>query len=321
MKSERGQHSGRDQPASSPAGAPSLRPLDWAAEAGAADDVWQQTNLKVRRRRRRLGAAVGSLLALCLVAVGAWHWSDRGRGAELAARSETPAFRAQVLMPRMQHLPDGSTIEFKQDAQVQVAFDDRWRRVVLVQGEAHFQVAKDTERPFVVQVGSVEVRAVGTAFSVQLARGQVEVLVSEGTVAVEAAAAQAENVPVIQAEQPRESLAIVEAGRRLVVDPMPISAPRVPLEVVAVPPSELETRLSWRAPRVEFSRTPLSEALPLINQYSRVQVHLGDPALAQVRLSGILRADNIDTLLRLLEEEHGLVAQPRGVNEVVLTKR
>lgn len=320
MKNKPRQHSGRQQPASGPAGAPWLRPLDWAVESGGADDIWRQTNLKLRRRRR-LGVAVGSLLGLCLVAVGVWHWSDRGREAELAARSEKPASLARVLMPRTQHLPDGSTVEFNQDAQVKVAFDDRWRRVVLVQGEAHFQVAKNPARPFVVQVGSVEMRAVGTAFSVQLARGQVELLVSEGTVAVETTATRVENATATQVERPPESLALVGAGRRLVVDPRPISAPQVPLEVVAVSPSELEARLAWRAPRLEFSRTPLSEALPLINQYSRVRVHLGDPALAQVRLSGILRADNIDTLLRLLEEEHGLVAQPQGVDEVVLTKR
>src|SRR5690606_36975067 len=142
------------------------------------------------------------------------------------------------------------------------------------------------------QVGSVEVRAVGTAFSVHLLSGQVEVLVSEGTVAVESAAGSTETPSTGPTRPGREKIAIVEAGRRLVGDPVPISAPRVPREVVEVPAWELAARRSWRAPRVEFSRTPLSEALPLVNQHSRIQVHLGDPALAQVRLSGILRADN-----------------------------
>jgi len=33
----------------------------------------------------------------------------------------------------------------------------------LVNGEAHFKVAKNKERPFIVVIGDVEVRAVGTA--------------------------------------------------------------------------------------------------------------------------------------------------------------
>ncbi len=45
-------------------------------------------------------------------------------------------------------------------------------------GEAHFAVAPDAARPFVVRVGGVAVRAVGTAFNVRYAAdGAVEVTV------------------------------------------------------------------------------------------------------------------------------------------------
>jgi transmembrane sensor len=59
--------------------------------------------------------------------------------------------------------------------------------VVLERGEAHFQVAKNPARPFVVVARGVEIRAVGTAFSVGLESTRVEVLVTEGQVAVETA--------------------------------------------------------------------------------------------------------------------------------------
>jgi transmembrane sensor len=45
------------------------------------------------------------------------------------------------------------------------------RQVKLDRGEAWFQVAKDPQRPFVVESGPVRVRAVGTAFSVRRREG------------------------------------------------------------------------------------------------------------------------------------------------------
>src|SRR3546814_19688281 len=49
---------------------------------------------------------------------------------------------------------------------------------------AWFQVAKDRARPFVVEVGDVRVRAVGTAFGVKRTAGGVDVQVTEGVVEV-----------------------------------------------------------------------------------------------------------------------------------------
>ena len=65
-----------------------------------------------------------------------------------------------------------------------VLFTDTERRVRLERGEAFFQVTKDPRRPFVVEVGGVTVRAIGTAFNVRLGGGELDVLVAEGKVEV-----------------------------------------------------------------------------------------------------------------------------------------
>src|SRR3546814_10056817 len=54
--------------------------------------------------------------------------------------------------------------------------------ITLEEGEAWFQVAHDAHRPFVVDVGSVRIRAVGTAFSVRRNPEGVDVMVTEGVV-------------------------------------------------------------------------------------------------------------------------------------------
>src|SRR5581483_9214616 len=83
-----------------------------------------------------------------------------------------------------QTLADGSVVELNGNTQVQVAYSPAERRVRLVQGEAHFTVAKNKRRPFWVEAQGVSVRAVGTAFNVRLDPQRVDVLVTEGRVPV-----------------------------------------------------------------------------------------------------------------------------------------
>ena len=52
----------------------------------------------------------------------------------------------------------------------------------------------------------------------------------------------------------------------------------------------------------------------------KVTVILAEPSLGHVQVSGVLRADNIETLLHLLEDEHGIKTEYRGSHEVVLKK-
>jgi transmembrane sensor len=81
-------------------------------------------------------------------------------------------------------LPDGSVVDLNTDSKVDVTFTPSERRVQLAHGEAHFSVAKDPARLFVVEAHGVAVVAVGTAFAVRLRSESVEVLVCEGRVRV-----------------------------------------------------------------------------------------------------------------------------------------
>ena len=81
-------------------------------------------------------------------------------------------------------LSDDSRVQLNTNSQIQVDYSDGYRNIRLLQGEVHFEVAKDPSKPFRVYAGSGRVQAVGTAFNVYLNKDQVEVLVTEGRVAV-----------------------------------------------------------------------------------------------------------------------------------------
>src|SRR3546814_7113773 len=63
-------------------------------------------------------------------------------------------------------LSDGSLAAVNTQTTLDVTMKPEVRQVALKDGEAWFQVAKDRARPFVVEIGDVRVRAVGTAFAV-----------------------------------------------------------------------------------------------------------------------------------------------------------
>jgi transmembrane sensor len=284
--------------------------LAWARREGVAGEVFEGVHRIVRqRRRRRTHQAHGGLGALALVALIA-----RSPRIAVPARTELPVTTTVLALPSKQSFPDGSTVELKEGAAIRTEFGAAERRVVLTQGEAHFDVEKDAARPFVVVAHGIEIRAVGTAFSVQLNPRGVEVLVSEGRVAVEHPVASAPAAPVQEAS--KRALATLEAGNRVTVDTTESAPSASP--VVAMSEQELAGLLSWRVPRLRFAGTPLEEAIPIFNRHSRVQLVLGDREIATVKVSGILRADNTESLVQLLETEFGARATPRGEREIVL---
>jgi transmembrane sensor len=278
------------------------------SQAGAGAELEQQlTRLAGRRRRWRI-AAGGAAMAV-LVGMNFLIWNSPP-----PARDSAPP-GAVVLLAAGQTLPDGSVVQLKGNAQISTDYTESMRRVVLRQGEAHFAVRKDPARPFVVSAGGVEVRAVGTAFSVQLGSTAVEVMVTDGLVAVDKPAGPAHpDVPLAAAP-----LATVDAGRRVVVD---IAPSVVVPEVSVVPPTELDERLAWRRTRLEFTRTPLAEAVVLLNQHapaSAARLAIADSAVASMRLSGVFCADNTDAFVLLLEGAFGVKAERSG-NTIVLRK-
>ena len=91
-------------------------------------------------------------------------------------------------------LVDGSILKINTDSQVQVDYSDNVRKIRLLRGEAHFQVSHNANWPFEVYAGTRMVKAIGTAFSVQLSNDSVQVTVSEGRVDIAAAVAKQQRV-------------------------------------------------------------------------------------------------------------------------------
>ena len=278
-----------------------LEALSWAVSSGAAGEVVRHVEARRRRRVRRRIAGVAGIA--CLGLVGAWLFP------QAAATSAVPPIAAVstvVVAPETRTLADGSIVELRPGAAIRVEYGPSSRRVVLLAGEVHFQVTKDAARPFVVVASGVEVRAVGTAFSVDLGKRAVDVLVTEGRVAVTSPPATVEATPAV---------AMVDAGQGTTVSLEVAGA----AAVRSVPSGERRERLNWRVPLLEFSGTPLAEAIPMFNRHGRRHLVL-DPTLGRLQLSGTLRADDTDSLFILLRNEFGIIAAPGSAGHTELRR-
>ncbi|KXU35082.1 hypothetical protein AXK11_06930 [Cephaloticoccus primus] len=368
-----------DSSTPAPLGVPPRRPhsaLDWAQREGAADEVLdalRTLSLARRRRKRRLIGAACTLAAAFAIALVAVRVSDAlalrrdalatappalaaataeqgvpraadARAADLSGEEAEPAGRVAIVSSNeRQHLPDGSLVELREGAELVPEFTDSVRRVLLRSGTAHFAVVPDAGRPFEVVAQGLSIRAVGTAFCVDLSQESVEVLVTEGRVSVSEdrealLSGPARSAPDSEpgsgehgtaAPTPDSSRAagafvaptrhvMLAAGERVRVQ-IATGAPQ--LEVQPIAPAEWEAKLGWRVPRLEFSRARLGELLPEFNRYAARRIVLADPELAELRISGTLRADRSAALLEMLRRNFDLRIEERGDSEVVVSRR
>lgn len=281
----------------------SLGRFDTARRSGLATGMIQELALRRQQRQRRHwrnlagGAAIAVGAAACAILL------FRSPGAAPQALP-SPSGPVVVSKPARRDLPDGTVVDLRPGAAIEVSYSSARRDVRLVRGEAHFAVTKNLMRPFVVNAHGVEVRAVGTGFSVEAESTVIRVVVTEGRVAVERPAGMS-TVPEAIPMDP----VYADAGTRVSV---PVAAAP---EVSPIAPEEMERELAWRGPRLELSGTSLSDAVAAFNRESRVQLQIADPSLAGVRMSGVFRADHSEDFALMLERHYGvrLERNARGI--------
>ena len=241
----------------------------------------------------RFPAWTGALAAAALVMIGLFIWQR----ATVPQLEQAP--RQAIIHPGPERitLDDGSTVELNAGAKIEANFTADERRVQLVRGEAHFNVAKNPARPFIVEGGKVSVRAVGTAFSVALAQDEVAVLVTEGTVRVTTA---------LDATATSVVLTTLTVGQRVVIETTAAASVEIMPVVENVTPAQMERALAWQAMRLEFVAMPLGDVATEFNRYNRQRLVVRDSATAEIVVEGNFRADNVEGFARLLEASFGV---------------
>lgn len=231
-------------------------------------------------------------------------------------------------------LPDGSRIVLNTNTQIRVDYRDQSRDVHLLQGEALFTVAKDGARPFRVYAGSGRVQALGTAFSVYLKGGDVQVTVAEGRVEIASIEPQPQSGakpksaradgagPGRSAPEERyQSIGTLSAGQVATIQSFEEAAvDGAPLTIEQpLPPAELAERLTWSAGILTFSGDPLEDVVQEIGRYTTVSIEIPDPVIRQIRIGGRFPVGQTEAMLGALESNFHLRVTRVDHNRVILT--
>ena len=257
-----------------------------------------------RRSFWRRTVALGSLAAAAAVALGLFVQSRPS--------PTTPTLPAAALSapttPRLVTLSDGSVVQLNTGGTVVEQFTATERRVLLTHGEAHFSVTKNPARPFIVQAGSLQVRAVGTAFNVHLQSAAVDVIVTEGRVQLTTGTPHA---PALN------------AGERAILQrsTAPSTASASALVVSQLDAAAIGRTLAWREPLMRLGGATLAELAAEFERATGRRLVLADPTLAELRFGGRFRADDIDGFTHLLATTLELDVERAADGTIVLRKK
>lgn len=243
-----------------------------AARARAAQTVAAPRTIRRQRRSAWTSPWLKAAVLAAVVAGGALVGralllrpaSERG-DAQLVMREVAATERGEIQRLR---LSDSTEVVLGPASRLLVSSDyGDDARAVQLDGDGFFDVAHDSERPFIVRTATATAQALGTEFGV-LARDSslTRVVVSGGRVLVKPAAAEA------------RSEAVVNAGELAQVTPA-----RDAVDVEATDPERL---LAWRDGRLVFQNQPLAEVLDQLGYWFAVEFAVEDSVLARRPLSG-----------------------------------
>lgn len=224
-------------------------------------------------------------------------------------------------------LTDGSVVQVDPESRLRVKFEEHSRRVFLDAGRALFRVAKNPDRPFLVQADATTVRAIGTAFGVERKGQGIVVTVSEGKVAIEGSSADPPSASLRDArsrpeasgastftgaKHVREAHVFLTANEQITVQPMD---PAVQVRKV-----DSARALAWAEGRLVFDNAPLAEVVMQFNRYNRIQLRIEDEQLARRPISGVFNAADPESFIAFIQSTTSVhVDRQRGGDIVIAT--
>lgn len=227
------------------------------ARALGPDGLGHDSEPGIWSRRVMLRGGVAAVAATVAGIVGSGLWLRTNEMTQSTEHGKVRSFP----------LAEGSMVTLDAKSEVRIKLASERRTVELVKGRALFDVAKDPKRPFIVQVGDVSARAVGTSFSVERSfDGNVQVLTREGVVEV--------------TDQVNPSLKVrLEAHNSLLVTPSGKAKRDYGSE------QSVERALAWRSEMLDLEGTTLQAASIQFAQYSEYAI-LVDPSVRDERITG-----------------------------------
>lgn len=238
----------------------------------------QVGGMSAPRRRKKARTSIALLALAALLGMAQW----------LTSREEV----ITTALGQRQHilLADGTAVDMNTATMLRVAMSGFTRKVTLERGEALFDVAHGTLRPFEVRAGNATLRDIGTSFNVAHENGATTIAVLQGEIQV-------------RLDDAASVAATLRGGEQIACSARGLSE---------ISPLDAATATAWRDGRLVFHETPLAEVVRQINRYHVHQIVLADARLSGLKVSGEFNSDDREGLIQALKILFPLYSEERG---------
>ena len=233
-----------------------------------------QTHTKLRkplRNIRHVWVAAATVLIIITAGLFTFHVNS-GSDQDVLAEHEPRILITQDGERASYQLKDGSRVVLHAGSRLEIPanYNEELRELHL-EGEAYFETAHDSEKPFIVHSGNSYTRVLGTRFLVQAWNRygeSVEVVVSEGKVLFG-------DKRTLDSDERRETVLTQNQRGTLGNNQAP--------EITDI--TDIDWYLGWIEGRLVFENRPLREVLPRLERWYDLDIIVEDTAIADKRIT------------------------------------
>lgn len=243
----------------------------------APEEVADAPVIPLKRSRTRIYGIAAAIILLVMVGIFVAIPGDN------SGNSNGQTFATAHSQVTQVNLPDGSQVTLNSESQLDMPgdFNDELRRVKL-EGEAFFDVEKNKEKPFIIEVLGTETRVLGTSFNISAYPATEQVIVSVVTGRVEFSPVGSTNKLVLNPD---------EAGRFDLK-----TKTLFPMGTVA------KEDAAWKDGKLVFRKVPFGNALERLEKHYDLEFSV-DPELENELLTTTVdfKKDTEEDLIGLLQ--------------------
>lgn len=195
-------------------------------------------------------------------------------------------------------LADGTLVYLNSATRMKypVKFDEKERKVYL-SGEAYFEVAKDPERPFFVEMEGVEVRVYGTSFNVNThQKGNIQTVLVKGSIGVK----------------------VLSSGMESVIRPGQMAEFKQGNTKVDVKDVNVAVYTDWKDGIFRFENQRLEDILAVLSNWYDMNVFYQTVSVKELHFSGYMeRYKDVSVILEAITLSTGVTFSIQGKTIIV----
>jgi ferric-dicitrate binding protein FerR (iron transport regulator) len=202
-------------------------------------------------------------------------------------------------------LPDGSEVWLNANSSIAYQKDfNRSSRELTLTGEAYFKVAKDADKPFIIQAGALKVKVLGTAFNIRSYPDEpnIETTLESGSVEITLNDQPGNKIQLKPGQKLRVDNSLVRTSPADSIAEMPTATLLLSTMKVDTAAGSATVDAAWKEGRLIFDGEDFQRVASKIEKWYNVTVVLENNSLYTSSFTGVFDNKSLATVMSTLQE-------------------